>query len=434
MSHEADGRRPGGWLRAATGRYHPQFWLILAAGLISSIGGSMVWPFLTIYVRQRLGVPLTDVALLLTANSLAGLAATSLAGPAVDRFGRKWLMVAGLTAGGVSMVAMAFSDSFLAILATITIGGLFGPLQGVGGSAMVADLVPEDRRADAYALLRTAHNLGVAIGPSIGGFLAAASYQIAFGVAATTSIIAAALLAVKARETMPRRPTAAQAGDAGGTATGPSDDAGYGPVLADRPFLAFVGVLTLTCMVAAIMMVLLPVYAKEGFGVPESQYGFIMATNAAMVVLFQYVTTRISARFAPLAVMAVGAMMYGLGAGSVALGNGFLPFLGSMAVLTVGELLISPTSTTLAARLAPANMRGRYMGVMSLAWGAGFGLGPVAAGMLNDRVAPVAMWQFTLWLGLASAAGFVALGRARSVGSRLGNGRSHGSSNEGGQP
>ncbi len=404
-----------GVIRATVSRYHRQFWLIPAAGLISAIGGSMVWPFLTIYVRQRLGVPLTDVALLLTANSLAGIAATSLAGPAADRFGRKWLMVAGLVAGGVTMVALALSDSFLAILITITVGGLFGPLQGVGGSAMVADLVPEDRRADAYALVRTANNLGVAIGPSIGGFLAAASYMIVFGVAATTSIVAAVLLAIKARETMPQRRVEA------GAPPARSEDAGYGPVFADRPFLAFVVVLTLTCMVAAIMMVLLPVYAKEGFGVPESQYGFIMATNAMMVVLFQYIVTRVSTQYKPLAVMAAGAIMYGVGAGSVALGNGFLPFLGSMAVLTVGELLISPTSTTLAARLAPAQARGRYMSVMSLAWGAGFGLGPVVAGMLNDRVAPVAMWYFTLLLGLASAAGFVALGRARSVAARLGN-------------
>lgn len=419
MDGSPESPRRDGRIHAALGRYHPQFWLILAAGLISSVGGSMVWPFLTIYVRQRLGVPLTDVALLLTANSAAAFLSTALAGPAADRFGRKWLMVAGLGAGGLTMAAMAWADTFVAILVAIFLAGLFSPLQSVGGSAMVADLVPEDRRADAYALLRTAHNLGVAIGPAIGGFLAVASYTIVFGVAATTGVAAAALMAIRARETMPARPEGARV--AGSAPPAALEDAGYGPVFADRPFLAFVGVMALVCMVAAIMMVLLPVYAKEGFGVAESQYGFIMATNAAMVVLFQYVTTRVSSRFAPLAVMAAGAIMYGLGAGSVALGNGFVPFLGSMAVLTVGELLISPTSTTLAARLAPARMRGRYMSILSAAWGAGFGLGPVAAGILNDQVAPIAMWHFAFWLGLASAAGFVALSRAQSVSGRLGD-------------
>jgi MFS family permease len=162
-------------------------------------------------------------------------------------------------------------------------------------------------------------------------------------------------------------------------------------------------------------MMLLPVYAKELFGVPESQYGFIMATNATMVVLFQYTVTRASSRYPHLAVLTAGALLYAVGAGSVALGQGFWHFWLSMVVLTLGELLLVPTATAVAANLAPADMRGRYMGLYNLTWGTGFGIGPVLGGLLNDHLAPVATWYGALVIGLAAAAGFGALAQWKPV-------------------
>ena len=60
-----------------------------------------------------------------------------------------------------------------------------------------------------------------------------------------------------------------------------------------------------------------------------------------------------------------------------------------------------------AANMAPADMRGRYMGVYSLGWGIASGIGPVIGGMLNDSVAPAATWLAGLGFGLLSAAGFM---------------------------
>ena len=70
-----------------------------------------------------------------------------------------------------------------------------------------------------------------------------------------------------------------------------------------------------------------------------------------------------------------------------------------------------PTATALTANLAPADMRGRYMGIYSLTWGVGFGLGPVVGGFLNDRVAPVAIWYGAMAMALMGALGFAVLGR-----------------------
>ncbi len=387
--------------------YSRQFWILFWGTLINSIGGSMVWPFLTVYMRQHLAVPLTSITLLFTLNSVAGLVATSIAGPAVDRFGRKIAMTLSLAGNAAVYAAMIGADTLTAWAALMAGLGIIWPLYRVGADAMVADMIEPERRAGAYALLRIVSNLGIAIGPMIGGFLSGVSYTYAFLSGAAANLLFFMLVRFIIRETLPQHQE---------TNPNAAGEGGYGPVLRDLPFLAFCGIYVIATMPSSIMMTLLAVYAKENFGVPESRYGFIMTTNALMVVLFQYSVTRRSEGYPPLRVLMLGALLYAVGAGSVALGRSFPAFVLSMAILTSGELLLVPTATALAANLAPVEMRGRYMGLFGMTWGIGFGIAPVIGGLLSDRVAPVATWYGGLVLGVVAAVGFLLL--ARRLGGR----------------
>ncbi len=380
-------------------QYPRQFWLLFGGMLLSAAGGSMVWPFLTIFIRQRLGVPLTTVGLLLSLNSAGRLVTTSIAGPVADRFGRKGVMVSSLLVSSLLYAAMSLADSLPVWAILMTVSGAFGPLFRVGSDAMIADLISPERRAGAYALVRMSDNVGVAVGPSIGGFVAAVSYSSTFFIAAAAHLAFTLIVVAFVKDTLPLLES-----EPNGSAT-----AGYGRLLRDKPFLAFCGLSVLAVVPPSLIMVLLPVYAKEQFGVVESQYGFIMATNATMVVLFQYAITRVTERHPPVPVLAVGSLFYAIGVGSVAWGRSFAAFWLSMVILTIGEMTLVPTGTTLTANLAPADMRGRYMGVYGLTWGLGIGIGPMLGGYLSDNVAPVATWYGGLAIGLATALGFVLL-------------------------
>jgi MFS family permease len=370
--------------------------------LISATGGSMVWPFMTIYVRQQLAVPMTTVGLLLALSSASGLLTTLVAGPIADRLGRKGVMVSSIFAGSAVYLLMNRANTLPAWAVLMLLHGALNPLFRVGGDAMVADLLPPERRASAYALIRMSNNVGVAIGPAIGGFLATVSYTWTFLGAAIGFAIFGLLLLFFVAETLPL--AAGESGDG-------IIDRGYRRLVLDRRFLAFCAISTLAVIPPSLMFVLLPVYAKEQYGVLESQYGFLMTTNAAMVVLFQYPITRRTERFSAMPVMAIGALFYALGVGSVALGTSFIHFLLSMVVLTVGEMLLVPTGTTLAANLSPPDMRGRYMGFYGLTWRVGIGIGPVIGGFLNDQLSPVTMWYGGLVIGLFAALGFLLLDR-----------------------
>ena len=90
--------------------------------------------------------------------------------------------------------------------------------------------------------------------------------------------------------------------------------------------------------------------------------------------------------------LTVGGVLYALGIFSVSFGTALPHFMLSMAIITMGELLVMPTASTLVANIAPDNMRARYLGILSLGWPIGAGVGPVIGGILNDNVAPIAIW------------------------------------------
>lgn len=386
-------------LRRAKEEYPSQFWLLFWGMLISTVGTSMIWPFLMIYVSEKLKLPLSTVATLMTVNAISGLIFSFIAGPVADFIGRKRIMVFSLITDGLAFLLLSQAASYPAFLVLMALRGAINPLYRVGADAMMADLVEPEKRADAYSLLRMSNNIGVAVGPSVGGFIAGVSYNLAFFFAAIGMITYGVLITIQARETMPQCQEKRQ----------PERFAGYGRVLGDRPFIQFVLAFLLTSIVASMVWVLLSVYAKQNYHVPESQYGFIATTNALMVVFLQFAVTQVTKRHSPLPVMAIGALFYAVGGASIALGRGFWGFWMSMVIMTIGELIMTPTGSTFVANRAPADMRGRYMSLYGLTHSLAYGIGPLLGGFINDNIAPVAIWYGAGIIGLASVLAFAVL-------------------------
>lgn len=389
-------------------RYPDQFWLLFAGNLVSTIGLSMIWPFMMIYASERLHLPLTAVAGLLTVNSAFTLVGTFLAGTLADRVGRRGVMIVGMALHGAVYIFFSYAQALWMFALLMALSGLVAPIYRVGVDAMVADLIPPLQRVDAYAVLRTGNNAGVAIGPSIGGFLATHSYSTIFWCAAAGLLLYSLLTLLFLKETIPPR---SEPGSRAEERLG-----GYLRVFRDRTFVALCAGFTITTIGASLVFVLLGLYGKTEFGLPESRFGLIMATNAIMVVLFQVMVTRFSRRFRPYRVLALGALLYAVGVGSVALGGSFLAFLASMVVLTCGELLLVPTTSSLVADMAPADMRGRYMSIYGLSWGIASGVGPVFGGFLSDAIAPRAIWVggFAVCLLGVALFAYLALRQARA--------------------
>lgn len=393
-------------ITAARGQYPRQFWLLFWGMLISTIGSSMIWPFLMVYVSKTLDAPLTLAASLNTISATLSLIFSFLAGPITDRIGRKWVMVVSLAVNGLAYLALSQAATYPAFALIMGVQGAFNPLYRVGGDAMMADLVPPEKRVDAYSLLRMSNNIGIALGPAIGGFVASASYTTAFILAAAGLMSYGLLMALTGRETLaPRSPQQAPVREPLG---------GYLKVLGDKRLVTFILSYIPTSMCAATVWILLSVYSNQQFGVPESLYGFLPVTNAVMVVLLQVLVTQWTKRQPTLRMVALGSLFYAVGVGSVALGTGFWGFWVSMVIMTIGELIAVPTSSTFVANLAPADMRGRYMSLYGLTWSIGSGVGGLAGGLLSDTISPAATWYGAGIYGLISAAAFLWMARRQA--------------------
>ena len=366
--------------------YPPQVWLLFWGTLVSTSGMSMIWPFLVVYISEELALPLTTVTSLIALNSIMSLLTSFLAGSITDRIGRKWAMVISLSVNGLAFLGMVPASTYLHYALLMAVRGAFQPLYRVGADAMLADLVPAEKRADAYALNRLGKNVGVAVGPALGGVFVSISYGIAFALAAGATIFFSILIALFALETLPK---ISQKTKAAGL---PALLSGYRIIFKDRVFMTFIAGFILRQVSASILWVLLAAYAKANYGMSENLYGLIPTTNALMVVFLQLWVTRKTQRFPPLEVMFWGTLLYGIGVGSVALGSGFWGFWTSMVILTLGELMVIPTASTYTANRAPEEMRGRYMSLLALTWGAGSMIGPVLGGFLNDQFHPVTIW------------------------------------------
>lgn len=391
--------------RATYQSFPRQFWLIATGLLISSVGSGLIWPFQLIYVSQKLGIKIAAVATLITISSSAGLVASFIGGSIADRIGRKPIMFGALLANGFGYILMVFSSSYLGFLIPMTILALSMPLYSVGSDSMLADMVPAEQRVEGYAILRMIHNAGLAIGPAIGGFIVYRSYAMAFSLAAGSILFSSLLLFVFVKETLIKGervlPDQVEKESSGG----------FSRVLKDRFFLIFVLIVTIGMIGPLMLWMLLPIYTKQNFALPEYRYSWIPITNAVMCVFVQFPVTRIVRKYRPLPTIAVGMLLYAMGVGSVAWVSTLPGFVMSMVILTFGELIVIPTGTTYVANRAPSDLRGRYMSVYWLTWGLARAIAPIIGGLLNDQISPRAVWHGGLVIGLISTLGLMLLVR-----------------------
>jgi MFS family permease len=379
------------------------FWTLIGATFIDRVGGAILFPFLALYVTAHFGVGMTEVGVLFAIFAVSSILGGFVGGAATDRFGRRAALLFGLVTSALSSLAMGLTDSLSLLYVVAVIAGLLSNMAGPAQQAMIADLLPEKQHAEGYGILRVATNLAVVIGPALGGLLAARSYLLLFVLDALTSIATAIIAYLVLPETKPK----AAEGESVETVT--QTFAGYSVALRDRVYIAFVVASILMVTMAIQINSTLSVYLRDQHGVSEQAFGLIISLNAAMVVAFQFWITRRLAGFAPLKLMVVGTVFYALGFGLYGVVGTYWLFLLAMVVITIGEMIVSPTGQALAARMAPRTMRGRYLAVYGFSRAVPTAIGPLAAGLIMDNANPDLVWVAAAALGLLAAAAYAFL-------------------------
>ena len=385
--------------------YPRPFWTLILITFIDRVGGAMLFPFFALYLTKRFAIGMTQVGILFAAFSVSSLVGSMMGGALTDRLGRKSILIFGLIASSFSTLAMGFVSTFEIFFVMALFVGILTDTAGPARQAMIADMLPEEKRAQGYGIFRVAFNLSVVIGPAIGGLLAARSYLALFIADAVISLIAAVLVSRFISETKPKvGPDLLQESMAGSFK-------GYFRVLRDTAFMLFLSASLLMALVYMNMNTTLGVYLRDTHSVPEAGYGWILSLNAAMVVLFQFTITRRIENLPPMLMMAVGSALYAIGFAMYGFVSVYWLFLMAMVIITIGEMIVAPVGQALVARFSPEDMRGRYMAVFGLSWTIPFAIGPYLAGLLLDNYDQRLLWYIAGFIGLLAVVGFLTLHR-----------------------
>jgi len=389
--------------------YPRAFWTYNVIVFIDRLGGFMLYPFFALYLTQKYDIGMSTVGILFAVFSASGFVGSAFGGALADRMGRKSVIITSLLLSSLSALGMGFAPTLAIFIAVSVIVGTLGNIGGPAHEAVVADLLPEEKRAEGYGIIRVVFNVAVIIAPPVAGLLIAHSYLTLFIVDAVISIIAAGIVFFALPETKPEaHPDAVPE-------TMKQTFAGYGRVFRDTPFVLFIGVTVMMTLVYMNMNTTLGVFLRDYKGLPEIGFGTLLSINAIIVVAFQFWVTRRLEKFRPLLMMAAGTFLYAIGFSMYGFISGMALFITAMIIITIGEMVVTPFQQSLVANFAPEDMRGRYMAVSGLTWGIAFMIGPYFAGLVLDSANPNALWLVSGFIGLLATIGFTVLNKVNRV-------------------
>ena len=351
-------------VQAAVGGLSPVFWVIWWGTLINRMA-SFVGVLLALYLRQEHGFTTGEAGWVVGLWGIGGTVAAPFGGVLTDRVGRRNTMLLGLVLGGLSVLAMALVANPILLVVLAFVCGATGQCFFPASNAAIADVVPPPDRPRAYGHVYWAVNLGFAFGFFVAGLVPSRFMFWLFLADAGTTFLCAGLIAWKVPETRPavveHEPVLQ----------------GLGRVVGDRVFLRLMVLHTVALMVFTQFQLALPLDMAD-HGVGSQGFSWLMAANCVGVVLLQPWLTPLLKRVDPSRLLAVSALLFGMGYAVNAFVSTLPLYLLGAAFWTVGEVVGLPCR--LGARLRSRPRRA----ARPLSRGVLDGLGP-GHGAVADR-------------------------------------------------
>jgi predicted MFS family arabinose efflux permease len=366
---------------------------LLVVGFAGSTAGSATWTFTGIWAVDELGASSAQLGLYFVVAAVVSASAGYLGGHLSDHLGRRPLILAGWFAAMLVVPTWTLADSFWTAAPLMLAISVCAPIAMAADQALVADVVRPERHEHAYASLRVANNLGVTLGPPIGGaLLLTGDYDVLWlGVGAlglVTVTLAWRLIPARGEFTPDEPPSRGS----------------FGVIRRDGAFLLFLASMVLANLVYFAFEVVLPISAVDTHGLSPAAWGFLVIINPALVTLFQLRLTRRVERFPAPPKLALAMLLMGWPFLLLSV-DAAVPVMALVIVIFVlGEMLWIPTSQAIVAGLAPADLRGAYMGAFASTSSAGFALGPFFGLQIRGGFGDTAMWAFFAAVSVVAAA------------------------------
>jgi predicted MFS family arabinose efflux permease len=380
-------------------------WLVSIVLLVNR-AGTMVLPFITLYLTEQRGLTVALAGRLLSLYGLGAVAGAYIGGWMCDRVGSVRAQQISLIATGVGYLGFIWLRDLTAISVALFLLALVAESFRPSAMAAIGVRAAPEAQGRADALARLAANVGMSIGPAIGGFLATRTYGLLFVVDACTCWMAAIVLFL-----LPKVLPSSAAAESTSTAAASRSPWRDGPFL--LLMLLVVGMATVIFQIFGT----LPLYFRRAYGLSTATIGLLLALNSGLLVLFEMIMVHRIERYRRMTMIGLGAFLLCLGFGMMPFGTS-IPFAAvTIAVWTFGEMFSLPMMNAVVASRASAEQRGRYMGVYTMAFAVAFVISPAAGTYIFDRFGGDYVWYSIAALAPLMFIAARALGRCFDKGS-----------------
>jgi predicted MFS family arabinose efflux permease len=371
-------------------------WLVCGCTLVNRMG-TMAHSFLALYLVQGRQWAPGEAGTAMLVYGAGGLVSAPFAGPLADRIGHGAVLGGSLWGSGAMLMVLPLLGGRPGLLGCIFLWTLFSQAFWPSSMALLTGLVEPGQRRAVFALHRTVSNLGLAMGPALGGVIAMASYRWVFWTDGLTTLASALLLSLFLRSgAVPDLPGTSVEGAGGSRAW-------RDPRLA-LLLLAFLPGLLVFWQISGV----LPLWVVRDLGFTSRFFGLIFTVNTLLIVALEVPLNLAMAHWAHGRQAALGTLLLAGGMGCTGLARSHGAILAMTVVWTLGEMILFPITTDAVAALAHPRRRGEYMGLYSLIFALATALGPWLGMLAYTHHGPGAAWGGCLLLGCASAAALYA--------------------------
>lgn len=404
-------------LKKLTGQFNfkgfpPEVWVVAGMNCVGGIGWATSFTYISLYLYQERNIPMTQVGLLMLISGISSGAGQILAGFAGDRFGHRLMSLLFSLGMVICSIALAVFIQIKTPTWSIVLAAIFVATFGAGTqpplNAIIARASSQSRLTESYGLQAIGGNIGWAIGPLLGGYLLGFStFGWLFGIGA--GIKALSLIGI------PFLPPDSPAVDSKSKVSIAGDSkkaVSYNiKSLIPAPNLMLFGLLSMLFYLTMTQWAgTLSVFTVDRIGFSTAQYGLLMSISGILIIIFQYPISHGVASHARKALV-LGCLFYSAGFLSLTWIKSFMPAVGSIAIMVIGEMLFVPSSMAVVGQMSGPEEKGKSMGFYGLCSTMGFSLGPLLGGFLLDKYpgTPLFLWGPIALCSFIAAFGFAVL-------------------------
>lgn len=360
-------------------------WVLFWATLINR-SGTMVLPFLALYMTKRFGYSEADSGLVLAVYGVGALITAPTIGKISDKVGSFRIMKTSLFLTGLMFFIYTFISNYYLILGFTFLLAVINEAFRPANLSLISEVVTPSQRRTAFALNRLAINLGMSIGPVVGGLLTLINFSIIFYVDGITSLIAVLFLVTSRWEKIWETEDS--------NATHVNGETKHLGALKDRNLVFFLLALIPVAMVFFQHMSSMPLFLVNDLGFSAATYGALTIVNTGLIILIEVPLNNYLSTWSDKKNLTIGAVLTALGFGGMAFAHN-IPFLiVTIIIWTFGEMIVFPASATYVSEIAPAKKRGEYMGFYQMSFSISFMAGPWLGTLVLENYG-----SFTLWIG-----------------------------------